>query len=148
MRLLKFRKYCATIRTFLSYYCINLFNPSCMFPLMYFKSSQRKALSNVIAPLAFWSYEKRNLKKVDDSQLIEAVLIHGNDALRKRLFKVYSSKKIQKIWEREIIIRGAHYSELNKKIASQYLNISNPDQYIARAYAKFNLYDRFSSADA
>lgn len=112
------------------------------------KYRQKRALLKVIAPDAYWSYNLSKIQKVPDSYLIEAVLIHGNDALRKRLFSIYPSSKIRKVWEKEIVIRGNRYDNLNKKIASDYLHIANPEKYIERAYSKYNLYDRFSPADA
>ncbi len=49
----------------------------------------RIALGRVIAPLAFWSFSNpKSLEKIPDELLIEAVLVHGNDALRRRLFSL------------------------------------------------------------
>ncbi|HEX8038024.1 MAG TPA: hypothetical protein VF490_02685 [Chryseosolibacter sp.] len=108
------------------------------------KQNQKRALLNVIAPVAYWSYDQSRLSKVPDSNLIQAVLVYGNDPLRKRLFNIFPSRKIRKVWEKEIVIRGQRFNNLNKKIASDFLHIANPEKYIERAYSKYNLYDRFS----
>lgn len=117
-----------------------------MFSSGLFKNKQKKALLHVIAPLAFWSYDNKKLNQIPDSSLIQAVLIHGNDPLRKRLFNIFPHWKIKKVWEQEIVISGSRYTSLNKKIAADFLRIADPDRYIEEAYSKHNLYDRFSSA--
>lgn len=132
----------------LTYYYDKLESILRMFRLVAHRKSQKRALQNVIAPLAFWSFDQSEMKEVPDDSLIEAVLVHGNDALRQRLVRLFSKKKVQSIWERKIVIRGNNYQFLNHKIASDLLKISNPDEYIKMAYSKYNLYDRFSSSNS
>ena len=103
------------------------------------------ALARVIAPYAFWSFERVNPSEVSDEKLIEAVLIHGNDPLRKRLLKLFNEDKIKDIWERKLIIQGSRLHKVNRKIAQDLLHIPNPQRYIQQAYKKHNLYDRFSA---
>jgi len=56
----------------------------------------RIALGRIIAPLAFWSYQNlESVEKIPDELLIEAVLIHENDVLRRRLFCLYKQSQIK-----------------------------------------------------
>jgi hypothetical protein len=112
------------------------------------KNQNKQALFNVIAPVAFWSYDLRSVKQIPDAALIEAVLLHGNDPLRQRLLRIYSRNRVKRVWERNLVIKGKNFLDLNKKIASNLLHISEPEKYIAKAYSKYNLYARFSSANA
>jgi hypothetical protein len=110
------------------------------------KAILKKALQNVIASEAFWSFDINKIESVPDENLIEAVLVHGNDPLRKRLLDIYSKRMVRRIWEKKVVIRGNNYQFLNQKIASDLLKISNPEEYIKQAYSKYNLYDRLSSS--
>ena len=104
----------------------------------------KEALARVIAPYAFWSYASVNPAEVSDENLIEAVLIHGNDPLKIRLFKLFSENKIRQVWEEKLVIQDLSLHSLNRKIASEFLHLSNPEHHIQEAYKKYNLYDRFT----
>ena len=112
---------------------------------MFHKKREKLALANVIAPLAFWSYESVRPSQISDDKLIEAVLLHGNDALKKHLLNLFSLKKIKSIWEQKLVIQGSRIHDLNKRIASELLHLQNPEYHIQQAYKKNNLYDRFSA---
>ena len=103
------------------------------------------ALTRVIAPYAFWSYLPMNSPKVSDERLIEAVLIHGNDPLKSRLFRLFNEKKIRDVWEQKLVIQDSRLHDVNRKIASEFLHLANPEYHIEQAYKKYNLYDRFSA---
>ena len=115
---------------------------------MLLKSNRNKlkiALARVIAPYAFWSYASVNPSEISDENLIEAVLIHGNDPLKNRLFQIFSKNKIMSVWEQKLVIQDSRLFRLNRKIASELFHLSNPEQHIQQAYKKYNLYDRFSA---
>lgn len=104
------------------------------------------ALGRVIAPLAFWSYKEKSFdSKIPDELLIEAVLVHGNDPLRIRLFNLYTPNEIKNVWKNKLIIQGPRLDFLNQKIAKEYFGIADPKKYVRRVYNKNNLYARFSS---
>lgn len=104
------------------------------------------ALGRVIAPLAFWYYEEHDFENgIPDELLIEAVLVYGNDPLRKRLFKLFKPDEIKNVWEKKVIILGPRIDFINQKIAREYFGIINPKKYIQEVYNKNNLYARFSS---
>ncbi len=103
------------------------------------------ALARVIAPYAYWSFQLVDPSKISDDNLIEAVLVHGNDPLKKRLLEIFSADKIRSIWEQKLVIQDSRLHDLNRKIASELLHISNPEYHIQQAYKKYNLYDRFSA---
>jgi hypothetical protein len=105
----------------------------------------KAALARVIAPYAFWSYVPVDSDKVSDERLIEAVLLYGNDALRLRLFKLFNADRIREVWEQRLVIQGNRLYNINKKIASEFLHLSDPEYHIQQAYKKYNLYDRFSA---
>jgi len=103
------------------------------------------ALARVIAPKAFWSYSAFNPSEISDESLIEAVLIHGNNPLKNRLFKIYNQNKIKRVWEQRLVIQEPRLHELNKYIASDLFHLNNPELAIQQAYKKYNLYDKFSA---
>lgn len=105
----------------------------------------KAALVRVIAPYAYWSYLPVNPSKVSDEKLIEAVLIYGNDPLKSRLFKLFNADKIKRVWEQKLVIQDSRLHSINRKIASEFLHIQNPEDHIQQAYKKYNLYDRFSA---
>jgi hypothetical protein len=109
------------------------------------KKRIKAALARVIAPYAYWSYEPVSPSEISDEKLIEAVLIYGNDPLRKHLLSLFSLNKIRSIWEKKLVIQDARMHELNRKIAAELLHIPNPEYHIQQAYRKYNLYDRFSA---
>lgn len=112
------------------------------------KINRRKlkvALARVIAPYAYWSYLPVNPSKIPDEKLIEAVLIYGNDPLKSRLFKLFNEAKIRNVWEQKLVIQDYRLHNINKKIASEFLHLSDPEYHIQQAYKKYNLYDRFSA---
>jgi len=108
------------------------------------KDIYKKALTSVIAPHAFWSFEVVDFSKVSDEILIEAVLIYGNAPLRSRLLKLYTENKIQAVWEQKLVIQGERFAQLNQKLATDFFHFKNPSASIQKAYKKYNLYDRFS----
>jgi hypothetical protein len=112
------------------------------------RNDQRRSLVEAIAKKAFWSYQNIAPSKVPDGKLIEKVLIHGSDEQRKQLFALFPADKIKRVWERRIIIQEPRLHELNRKIASSFFHISDPDDHIRRSYQKYNLYDRFSAKNA
>lgn len=104
------------------------------------------ALGRVIAPLAFWSLKDMDSEnKISDELLIEAVLVHGNDPLRRRLFRLFKPSMIKNVWKEKIIIQGPRLDFLNQKIAKDYFGIVDAKKYVRRIYSKINLYARFSS---
>ncbi|SFT89229.1 hypothetical protein SAMN04489724_2602 [Algoriphagus locisalis] len=106
----------------------------------------RIALGRVIAPLAFWSYPNlESVGKIPDELLIEAVLIHGNDALRRRLFSLYEPSQIKNVWKSKLIIQGPRLDFLNIKLAKDFFSIAQPEKYIEKSYQRDNLYERFST---
>lgn len=106
----------------------------------------RIALGRVIAPLAFWSFSNpKSLEKIPDEILIEAVLIHGNDALRRRLFSLYKPSQIKNVWKSKLIIQGPRLDFLNRKLAKDFFSIAKPEKYIEKSYQRENLYARFTT---
>ncbi len=105
---------------------------------------KKRALIEAVAKKAFWSYCKITPSKVADGKLIEKVLVHGDDAQRFALLELFPVEKIQKVWERQLIIQEPRLHDLNRKIASSLFHISNPEEHISKSYKKYNLYDRFS----
>lgn len=108
-------------------------------------SLNRRSLVEAIAPKALWSYQHVAPSKVPDGKLIEKVLVHGSDAQRKSLLKLFPVAKIQRIWEKRLVIQEPRLHDLNHKIASSFFKISNPEEHIRQSYKKHNLYDRFSA---
>ena len=108
------------------------------------RNKYRAAIVRAIAPYTFWSYSAVDPSEISDENLIEAVLVDGDDPLKSRLFRIFSKNKIRNVWERRLVIQDARLHILNRKIASELLHLNNPEDYIQRAYKKYNLYERFS----
>jgi hypothetical protein len=109
------------------------------------RNKYKAALARAIVPYAFWSYSSVNASEISDENLIEAVLLHGNNPLKFRLFKIFSENKIRNVWEKKLVIQDSRLHILNRKIASELFHINNPEDHIQQAYKKYNLYDRFSA---
>jgi hypothetical protein len=109
------------------------------------KNKYKTAIARAIAPYAFGSYSSVNPSEISDDNLIEAVLIHGNDSLKNRLFRIFSENKIRNAWEKRLVIQDSRLHILNRKIATELFHLNNPEDHIQRAYKKYNIYDRFSA---
>ncbi len=106
---------------------------------------KKMALAKEISPYAHWSYASIDLSDISDENLIEAVLLHGKDPLKRRLFDIYKKDIVKRIWRERLIIQGGRLNNVNQHIASELFQLKNPSDYIQRAYKKHNLYERFSS---
>lgn len=109
---------------------------------------KRRALIQSIAPKAFWSYPAIAPSRVPDGKLIEKVLVYGSDEERKELLSIFSPEKVQRVWERKLIIQEPRLHDLNRRLAVALFHIPDPEDHIQRAYRKYNLYDRFSLENA
>ncbi len=106
---------------------------------------KKRSIFDAISKMAFWSHEPLVSSQVSDDKLIEKVLMHGDDHLRRDLLDVFSIDQIRNIWEQKLVIQEPRLHNLNLKIASSLLHIKDPENHIQQSYKKYNLYDRFSS---
>ena len=79
---------------------------------------------------AFWSYNVGAIKDVPDDILVELVLLHLDIDDINRLFDIYSSKFIKKVWVENVIPLGDRYYVLNKFFAWYYFHIKKPGAYV------------------
>jgi hypothetical protein len=105
---------------------------------------KKRALIRSIAEKAFWSYPSVAPSKISDGKLIEKVLIHGSDDERRQLINIYPKEKVQRVWERKLVIQEPRLHDLNNKLATELFGLENAEPYIQNSFQKHNLFDQFS----
>lgn len=80
----------------------------------------------------FWSNDTNNGQEIPDEILIEKSLVYLDIEDINQLFKLYSRRKIKKVWRNRLVIQGDYYKMLNRFLAWMYFDIKKPDQYINR----------------
>ena len=78
----------------------------------------------------FWSYDKSGIDIIPDDVFIEKVLLHLDIEDVQILFMLFPKKKIQKVWQKEILVQEPLYHGLNRLYSFLFFNIKHPDRYI------------------
>lgn len=79
---------------------------------------------------AFWSYDAASIEQISDGELISKVLIHLDIEDIFSLFSMFPKKKIQKVWQEQMLSQEPVYHGLNRLYAFLLFDIKNPDKYI------------------
>jgi hypothetical protein len=79
---------------------------------------------------AFWSYDVSSIDQITDEDLIVKVLIHLDMEEIFALFRMFPKKKIQKVWQEQMLSQEPLYHGLNRLFAFLLFDIKNPDKYI------------------
>ena len=81
---------------------------------------------------AFWSYNIADVseKTISDEMLIEKSLVHLDIDDLKKLFSIFSYKKIREVWKNQLCTQEPYYHEMNTMLAYLYFDIKNPDRYL------------------
>ncbi|MDD3062323.1 MAG: hypothetical protein PHG27_12410 [Massilibacteroides sp.] len=80
----------------------------------------------------FWSFDKNSCQSLSDWNLIKYALIHLDLADINLLFKIFSKKKIKRVWLDELVVQGDYLRNMNICIANLYFDIKHPVQYLKR----------------
>ena len=91
---------------------------------------REKLQKKLIEEKAFWSYDKSSIEIIPDNEFIEKVLLHLDIEDVQSLFSLFPKKKIQKVWQDEVLTREPLYHNLNKLYAFLLFDIKHPDKYI------------------
>lgn len=79
----------------------------------------------------FWSYDNQSVRNnITDNQMIEATLERLDIDDINLLFRLFSVRKIKKVWLKTMVIQGEYYYSLNRFLAWYYFNIRYPDRYL------------------
>lgn len=78
----------------------------------------------------FWSYDKSNIGYISDELLIANVLLYLDIDDVLLLFKLFSGRKIQKVWKDKMLTQEPMYHGLNRLYSFLLFNIKHPDRYI------------------
>jgi hypothetical protein len=97
---------------------------------------KKQLAEKLIGNKIFWSYSDVKASDIEDSILIEKVLIHLDLDDINSLFEIYSYKRIKEIWRKEILIQEPFFHSLNILLAFLYFKIKKPEKYILTAYRK------------
>jgi len=62
--------------------------------------------------------------------LIEKSLVHLDIDDLKKLFSIFSHKKIREVWKNQLCLQEPYYHGLNTMLAYLYFDIKNPDKYL------------------
>lgn len=81
---------------------------------------------------AYWSYDEASVTEetVSDDQLIALTMRYLDLSEIKRLFDIYSFKKIKNAWRRLLVPEGDYLYTLNRFFAWYYFKAKNPDAYL------------------
>ena len=92
---------------------------------------REQIIDKVLAEGGFWSYDKESVRHaISDDQLIEAALERLDIEDIDLLFKIFSLKRIKKVWLRTMAVQGDYHHSLNKFYAWYYFDIRHPDRYL------------------
>jgi hypothetical protein len=81
---------------------------------------------------AFWSYNITDVseKTISDELFIEKSLVHLDIDDLKKLFSLFSYKKIREVWKNQLCTQEPYYHGLNTMLAYLFFDIKNPDRYL------------------
>ena len=79
---------------------------------------------------SFWSYDLVKDVSIPDDILIEKTLLYLDIEDINKLFVLFPTKKIKKVWRNRLVIQGDYFGKLNKLLAWMYFDIKNPEKYI------------------
>lgn len=78
----------------------------------------------------FWSYAENSISNIPDDILIEKTLLHLDLEDIDQLFKIYSFRKIKRVWLDYLIPQEEYLYTLNRFFAWYYFKVKHPDRYI------------------
>ena len=85
----------------------------------------------------FWSYAVENISNIPDDILIEKTLLHLDLEDIDQLFKIYSLRKIKRVWLDHLIPQEEYLYTLNRFFAWYYFKVKNPDRYIKSMITRY-----------
>lgn len=91
----------------------------------------------------FWSYAVENLSNIPDDILIEKTLLHLDLEEINQLFKIYSFKRVKRVWLDYLVPQEEYLYTLNRFFAWYYFKIKYPDRYIKSMTTRY--YNRIPS---
>ena len=91
----------------------------------------------------FWSYTVENISNIPDDILIEKTLLHLDLEGIDQLIKIYSLRKIKRVWLDHLIPQEEYLYTLNRFFAWYYFKIKYPDRYIKSMTTRY--YNRIPS---
>ena len=78
----------------------------------------------------FWSYAEETISNIPDDILIEKTLLHLDLEDIDQLFKIYSYRKIKRVWLDHLVPQEEYLYTLNRFLAWYYFKVKHPDRYI------------------
>ena len=78
----------------------------------------------------FWSYAEETISNIPDDILIEKTLLHLDLEDIDQLFKIYSYRKIKRVWLDHLVPQEEYLYTLNRFLAWYYFKVKQPDRYI------------------
>ena len=104
---------------------------------------KNKLLTKLKQEHCFWSYAVENISNIPDDILIEKTLLHLDLEDIDQLFKIYSLRKIKRVWLDHLIPQEEYLYTLNRFFAWYYFKIKYPDRYIKSMTTRY--YNRIPS---
>lgn len=78
----------------------------------------------------FWSYDESSVQDIPDDMLIEKTLLYLDLKEINSLFRIFSFRKIKKVWLEHLVPQGEYLYTLNRFFAWYYFKAKNPDAYV------------------
>ena len=79
---------------------------------------------------AFWYFDPLSVSRISDETLIEKVLEHLDIEEIHKLFQIYPSKEIKRVWKDKMLRQEPMFHNLNRLYAFLFFDIKDPDRYI------------------
>lgn len=99
---------------------------------------KNKLLAKLKQERCFWSYAVEDISNIPDDILIEKTLLHLDLEDIDQLFKIYSLRKIKRVWLDYLIPQEEYLYTLNRFFAWYYFKIKYPDRYIKSMTTRYN----------
>ena len=96
-----------------------------------------KLLAKLKQEHCFWSYAVEDISNIPDDILIEKTLLHLDLEDIDQLFKIYSLRKIKRVWLDYLIPQEEYLYTLNRFFAWYYFKVKNPDRYIKSMITRY-----------
>lgn len=91
---------------------------------------RRRLIESLKAENAFYSYDMSKNPPVSDDILIEKTLIYLDLDEIALLFRLFSKRKIKRVWLKYMVPQGEYLWTLNRFIAWYYFDIKRPSTYL------------------
>ena len=104
--------------------------------------TKKEFLNSLINQNLFWSYDPEQIEQLDDSIIIEHVLIFGNVLEILQLFNLFEFNVIEDVWRNNILWQK-RYKKLNFYLGKFIFRVNDIESQIKKAAVEYPRLERF-----